>query len=235
MFSKRKNISIEYWTRIPELDSIEEIKPQPYKNYIPEWWKNMPNKTINNSGTAKICPSFSDVFSSAYVLPMWCDTLFKIDSGKVYWETPSKKFEWEHHEDDQFLNHSTYWFRQTVKNIMKPSCPWFVKTPPGYSIYQLPLFYDFNEDFITFPGIIHTDVYHQINPQIALFSNKKEMIIKRGTPLAIHFPFKRSKLKLDVRTQTEKDKSERAKGDLLFETKFFGGYKIRTKGFLNNV
>lgn len=233
MFSKNKKNIVEYWTRIPELNSIEEIKPQPLKNYIPDWWKNMPAKTIDGLGTAKICPSFTDIFSSAYVLPMWCDTLFNINGNSLYWETSSKKFEWESHENDQFLNHTTTWFKKNIRCIMKPSCPWFIKTPPGYSIYQLPVFYDFNEDFITLPGIIHTDVYHQINPQIVLFSDKEKFLIKRGTPLAIHFPFKRSKLKLKVRSETEEDKKTRAKGDLLFETKFFGGYKIKTKNFLN--
>lgn len=233
MFNKNKKNIIEYWTRIPELDSIEDIRPQPLKNYIPEWWKNMPTKTNNGSGTAKVCPSFTDVFSSAYVLPMWCDTLFKINGSNLYWETPNKKFEWEHHENDQFLDHATTWFRQNVRCVMKPSCPWFVKTPPGYSIYQLPIFYDFNEDFTTLPGIIHTDVYHQINPQVLLFSDKESFLIKRGTPIAIHFPFKRSKLKLTVRSESEEDKRVRARGDLLFETKFLGGYKIKTKGFLS--
>jgi hypothetical protein len=55
------------------------------------------------------------------------------------------------------------------------------------------------------PGIIDTDVWHEINQQILYFGNGKEIFIKKGTPLAHYLPFKRIESTLEIREQTEKD------------------------------
>jgi hypothetical protein len=224
----KKNPSIEYWTTVQGLETVNEIKPQSLKNYIPEWWKSIPS----GGRTARNCPSFTDVFSSAYVLPMWCDTKIIRDNNTVRWETPFSIYEWHYHSNDQFLDYSPTFLKEKVWAVMKPISPWHARTTKGYSIYQMPVFYDFNEDFSAIPGIIHTDVYHELNPQILMYSDKKEFMIKRGTPLAIHFPFKRSKVSLSTRYMNKEDEKNMMDAAAMVRTKFLGGYRMKTKGFM---
>lgn len=226
---KKNAPTIEYWTTVKGLENVDEITPQPLKNHIPEWWKSIPS----GGRTAKNCPSFTDMFSSAYVLPMWCDTKFRREGNNVSWETPYNIYEWHYHHNSQFLDHAPKHLGEKVWSVMKPISPWQVTTTKGYSIYQMPVFYDFNEDFSTIPGIIHTDVYHEVNPQILMFSKKQEFTIKRGTPLAIHFPFKRSKVDLITRRMNSDDEESMYNAAAIVRTKFLGGYRMRTKGFMS--
>ena len=55
---------------------IKEFQPQPAKNFMPDWYKNMPSDVkydtdynkIPNFRTAKLCPNFSDIFTEGFVL-----------------------------------------------------------------------------------------------------------------------------------------------------------------------
>ena len=231
MFKKNKdNPTLEYWTSIAGLTDIEDIRPYPLKKSMPEWWKNIPPSNFNKK-TVKHCPSFMDVFSSAYVIPMWCDTLITFRDSQIFWQSPSSEYQFEFHSNEQFLSYAPKWINQEVSAVLKPISPWFAKTPKGYSVYQMPVFYDFNENFSSIPGIIHTDVYHYINPQILIFSKKKEFLIKRGTPLFIHFPFKREKFSLSV-NEGNRDDAIFNRCNPIVNTKFLAGYRSFTKNFM---
>ena len=55
------------------------------------------------------------------------------------------------------------------------------------------------------PGVIDTDIFHEINMQLVYLTDEKEVFIKRGTPLVQYVPFKRSKIKPEIGTPTQKD------------------------------
>ena len=230
MIKKNKHY-IEFVSTIPGLSSIEECVPKPAVKFIPTWWKEMKHVPSYHhideavAGNVKNCPSFIDYFSQGYILPMWADTiLYYDDQTKDWsWRTSDPRFTYSNHNNDQYLDFSNHNFLGFDSYfIFKAHCPWRIITPPGYSTYQIPTFYHFNKDFSVLPGIRDSDTYHQINPQILIHSNKKEIFIPRGTPLAQYIPFKRKQDHGIVRDASEKDMLEFQKNDLSFTTKFPG-------------
>ena len=219
---------IEFISMADGLESIEECIPKPAKNFIPQWFKDIPPRVPN---TVKFCPSFTDYFSMGYVLPMWTDVRLSFnrvseDQTEWSWNTPSQNFTVEAHTDGQFTDYVKPSFLGIDGEIIfKANCPWRIITPKGWSVLQLPLFYNFNKEFSVLPGIIDTDIHHEINQQILYHGNKKEIEIKRGTPLALYVPFKREDayLDADVRFANEKDMKKINKQLLHFNTLFRPG------------
>jgi hypothetical protein len=202
-----KSDKIQFISTIEGLESIPEYLPKPAKNFIPQWFKDMPN-LVQETTTVKHCPSFPDYFSQGYIVPMWCDVKLKYDrEGNWSWNTPTSLASWDFHGNEQFLDHTKARFNGTEGQfVFKANCPWRIITPPGWSVLQLPLFYHFNRDWSVLPGVIDTDIHHEINQQVLYHGNGKDVVIKSGDPFVLYIPFKRSeKLKKEIRHQTEKD------------------------------
>lgn len=196
----------------------EKIKPQKIKNFYPEWMKKMPSKVPQeneygekiNLFTVKTCPSFVHWFQNGWVVPAWGDMKLQhnAETKSWYWRIgrDQNPYNIEVHPDEQFIDHADVNFLgEKPSKVFKLVCPWRLITPPGYSVYQMPMFYHFNKDWITMPGIIDTDVWHEINQQLLYFGEGKEIIIKKGTPIAQYIPFKRENSTIEVREQTEED------------------------------
>ncbi len=200
-----KSDKIKFVSTIEGLESIEECLPRPAKYFIPEWFKNISPKEI---GTVKDCPSFPDYFSQGYIIPMWADIKMNSDKEAWSWESTVKEANWDIHGPNQFLNHAKVKFNGSeTQFVFKADSPWLIITPPGWSVLQLPLFYHFNQEWSVLPGVIDTDIHHEVNQQVLYHGNGKDVIIKSGDPFVLYIPFKRSdKLKHEVRYQTEKEK-----------------------------
>jgi hypothetical protein len=224
MFNKKP--SIEFVSTINGILSINECLPKPYTNFIPKWWAD--KKIDPNIKSIKNCPSFPEFFSEAYVIPMWADTTFYVDGDRITIDTPRNDFfGWEFHPRQQFLDFAPKNISEGISQIAKASCPWNIITPKGYSVYQLPAFFDFNENFEVMAGTIRTDIHHQVNQQLMI--KKKDhpysFTIKRGDPLAIYIPYKREKFNYSYRYTTEKDEKRFGEMDFRIFSKFSGGYK----------
>ena len=200
----KKSDKVEFISTIEGLESIEECLPKPAKHFIPKWFKNIPSDI---DGTVKICPSFPDYFSQGYIVPMWSDVNLSFKDNVWNWKTPINDFNWEVHPNEQFLDYKKTSFNGIEGQfVFKAICPWKMITPPGWSVLQLPLFYHFNQEWSVLPGVIDTDIYHNLNQQILYHGNGKEVTIKMGDPFVLYIPFKRSnKLKHEIRYQTEND------------------------------
>ena len=168
--------------------------------HIPTWFKNV-NKSNDELSDANIktCPGFVDYFKQGYVVSLWCDLKINliIKNDKMYyeWSTPDKQYTFTTHKHEQFLYHVPKHVAEKTKIILKPDCPWKIITPKGYSVLQLPMYYNYSEDFEVLPGVLHTDVYHTINQQMCIFK-EGEFLIKKGTPLAMYVPYKRDNFDL---------------------------------------
>lgn len=203
---------IEFWTDVKFLNDIEELRPQPAKNFIPDWWKKVPANDatkLDYVPTVRSCPSFMDFFSQGYVIPMWADTILFQDpeTGFYQWKCGStgSEFMITPFNGHQFTDHNKHLSKgKDASVIFQFISPWKMKAPKGYSVMQLPMFY-WNQDFEAMPGVFDADIYPIINQEIAYFGNGKEVFIKKGTPIAQYIPFKRIDPKLEVREATEKD------------------------------
>jgi len=236
-FFKKKQPKITFWSSVPGLADIQPVEVA--TKYIPSWFAKTPRFTMDGEEklpTVKNCPSFPDFHRIGYVMKMWCDsrlTIKTLNDGEVVynWETPNDKLPWRFHGDNQFIDHLPANQRDTYKFCWKTECPWFVKTPPGVSMLQMPMFYEFNEDFEVLPGIIDTDFHYEINQQVMV---KKEgtIEIKRGTPLCMYIPFQRNEFEFECIDETPEFEKERKTSALNIFTKFNGlngGYKEKQK------
>jgi len=228
MFWKKSEPYVHYWSSVPAIEEIAEVQPAPLKKFIPTWWKEIPSSI---PGSARHCPAFTDMWSSAYVIPLWGDIEVGYTREGVQ-AVSAPLFRVDLHEDVQFLDHVPQWMNKEIMTIIKPASPWHVETPKGYSIYQMPMFYDFSKDFITMQGVLHSDAYHQMNPQIAVFKQEANpVLLKRGVPLMIHFPFKRTKYNMKVVERTDEMIYKEAKTNMIAGSKLLGGYRAYTKGY----
>jgi len=228
--------NIEFISTVPGLEDIEDCRPRPAKHFMPKWFKDVPATLPNEmkavpgakSGprvsTVKICPSFPDYFSLGYILPMWCDSklYFNPENGEWNWQTSTDSFTWDIHGNAQFLHWvPAHLYGSEAKFVFKTSCPWRIITPKGWSVLQLPLYYHFNQQWSVLPGVIDTDVHHEINQQTLYHGNAQEFQIDRGEPFVLYIPYERkTKLDLEIRAANEKDKKLFANKDVDLSSKF---------------
>lgn len=195
---------IIFVSEIEGFDLIEEFKPKLAKYYMPEWFKNMPhdnksffkiiNKLVPNIRTAKICPSFVDMFNEAIVLPAPCDIWLKITETEAFWRTSNEQIKMDYHENQQFVDYLPN--PKAVKGVFKLYYPYAAISPKGYNFYQVPMFYDFNKEWQVAYGQFRADSISQIVMQILYTSNEEEILIKAGEPLCMYIPYKRENYKV---------------------------------------
>jgi hypothetical protein len=240
-FKKKQQDVISFVSDIPGLSSIEECRPQPSIRYLPNWFKNTPRfDDLADSATIKQCPGLVDYFSQGFVVPMWSDTSLEYSKELDLWNVKSgslagsfgESAKWDGHNHSQFLKYSNHFFLDKETTfVFKTHCPWRVITKPGWSVYQLPLFYHSDQKFSVMPGVIDTDIHHEINQQVLYFDNSESVFIKRGTPFALYIPFERKRVDFEVRDENENDKRLFSANELNFMTKFTSGgaYRIMQK------
>lgn len=217
MFNK-ENPVVEFVSTIPQLKEIKDVQPYPANKLIPSWWKNMPYAIEENeikyrtdSNLVKQCPMFPDLFSSGYILPMWADTTlyFNSDSGEWRWRCGNQQspFKINMFGYQQFMQFVPYTYEGSkIKAVWQFENPWRIKTSKGYSVFQLPLFYHFNDDYSVLPGTYDGYNVYTNKLEVATFTDKKEIFIKRGTPLVQYVPYKKSNIDMFIRDETQNDK-----------------------------
>jgi hypothetical protein len=220
---------VEFVSTVPGLSLIEDCTPKPIQKFIPDWWKKLPTKKTmhnldeTNFGNIKVCPSFTDYFSHGFVVPMWVDSYLYYDEERdqYKWRTSTDDFKWHIHSNEQYISDVSHKFMgKDSYFVFKIQCPWKIITKKGYVLYQLPTFYEFNEDFSVVPGVLDTSVYNELNIQVLIHSTKKEIFIPRGTPLAHYIPFKKEKIEYKMREQNSEDKLRFATNRLMIDTTF---------------
>jgi hypothetical protein len=233
-------IKVEFYTSIKGLADTPDLHPRATKSFTPDWFKQIPSqKSLNNSEsvfnetkTVKICPSFPDYFSQGYVIPMWADTTLKYQTDIDTWEyrcgqLGDSPYKIEVHGHPQYLDYapSSNFLGKKSDFMFKFISPWELKTPEGYSVLQLPMFYHFDDNFSVLPGIIDTDIHHTINQQVTYHGDGSEIFIKKGTPLVQYIPFKRDQYELVVKEMDQEYLKIREKMLLNLHSSFEGGYR----------
>jgi hypothetical protein len=227
---------IEFVCTVPGLKDIKELQPKPAKHFMPKWFKDVPMDlpmdmkavpgAFSGDGVSSVkhCPSFPDYFSLGYIIPMWCDSKLYVDpeTQAWNWKTSTQEFGWDIHGQNQF----TRWANPSLQGeesnfVFKASCPWRIITPKGWSVLQLPLFYHFNQKWSVLPGVIDTDIHHEINQQVLYHGKGGEIQIDRGDPFVLYIPYERkSRIGLEIREASESDKKKFRVKDVEISTKF---------------
>ncbi len=66
-------------------------KPYPGLRNLPDWFKNLSNKTTGDFKTVKKCPPFLDAMSTGYIIPVPMDLIIAIDEKGEDWVLFPKK------------------------------------------------------------------------------------------------------------------------------------------------
>ena len=225
-WKQKEKPKIHWWSVIDGVDKVTPILPA--REFIRDWWKKVErfiSKKHDQKGTVRNCPSFPEYINQGFVVPLWCDLHITIKHDGFEWHTPDKMFSFSSHSDVQFRDYLPQHMKDNTSMVLKPSCPWRVKTPPGWSVWQLPMTYHYNPIFETLPGIIWSDIHHEINQQM-LMRQYGEFVIKRGTPLAMYVPYERNKYTYDVSGPNEQNSKWANTAYTHVRTKFKGGYKL---------
>ena len=248
MNKSKKDIPIEFIATVPGLIGDRDAYPRPTREFIPDWWRTPkvtdPLTSLHTGLKTNVrsCPSFPEYFSQGYVLPMWADTTLQFDKATGNWSwrcgRDGSPYIIDIHPNDQFLDYAPAKMQGVdVDFLFKLISPWRLKTPKGYSVLQLPMFYHFNQDFSVLPGIIATDMHHELNQQVAYHGKGEEIFIPKGTPLVQYIPFKRdSSFEMTVREKTIEDQKTFDTQLLRLTSRFLGSgaYKKHKKNLDNN-
>ena len=225
-WKQKEKPKIHWWSVIEGLEKVAPIVPA--KEYVPDWWKKverMIDNKLDNKGTVRNCPSFPEYITQGFVVPLWCDLHLEVHHDSWKWKSPEKLFTFNNHPGEQFRDWLPKHVQDNTSMVLKPNCPWRVKTPPGWSVWQLPMIYHYNPVFETLPGIIWSDIHHEINQQM-LIKQYGEFFIPRGTPLAMYVPYERNKYTYDVSGPNVKNAAWANTAHLHVRSKFKGGYKL---------
>jgi hypothetical protein len=209
--------------------------PQPAKNYIPDWYKNLPpfstghTPTINGhraDSTEKQCMPLFDTFTTGYIQEAWCDINIRVDSqGKISInsadpiesivmsrEGPNKIIPKDKNYQFSYTDHLN-WFSH-----------WEPRTPKGWSTYYSHPLNQYDLPFRTIDGIIDTDRWWIGGSVPFLLKTGFEGIIPKGTPLYQMFFFKRENWKSKILKYKDIEK-ERLQLHRKVFNHFYGGYK----------
>ena len=181
---------------------LNDLKPSPSSNWIPEWFKKIPPERTNTDfaltttrshSTIKKCTPYLDALTTGYMYVLPFDIEVSIDVNG------EKKLVWGPLRDaDQVLqidkggridgvnipdDYDQYAWR-FINNPM-------ITTPSGYSVLITHPFNRQDLPFFTQSGIVDSDKF--MFPMAVTLILKKSFtgILPKGTPIAQIFPFKR--------------------------------------------
>ena len=206
-------------------------RPQPAKNFIPDWYKSIPPFETGHSpkihgtranSTEKMCMPLMDTFTTGYIQELSCDIYVdKTDAGITLYQSNDAEDVFkignginrseEAISPGGYLNISASWWTR-----------WEPKTPRGWStLYTHPL-NQYNSPFFTMSGIIDTDKWWHGGAIPFFIREGFEGIIPKGTPIYQMVFFKRE----DWNSKTSKysEQNMRSLYDSVFNS-FYGGYK----------
>jgi len=206
---------INFVARSPYFEKVAP-KPYPAKEYLPEWFKDMPS--YNNppgysknflsviggasSTTAKMCTPMYDTFTTGYIIPLHTDLEVRILNGQptIHWRT--KVVPVERHGGGNYMNNTLGNTGLTVPDgyspiVFKWMNGWDFKTPKGYSCLVTDPYANENSPFKAIGAIIDTDKLSLSVLPPFWIKEGFEGIVEKGTPMVQVIPFKRESWKAE--------------------------------------
>lgn len=215
MFKRKKNL-VTFSITDDMLFDNPQLHPQPVSKFVPDWFRNVPSdlklptaphniEGLNQVKTVKTCPSFIDIYKEGYVILAPYDIYLRYDHDTEEWgfvtstvleNMTDSNTQIQEHLDKQMKDYLPD--SSNVHKVFKLQLPLTVNTPKGYNMRQIPMHYEFNPDWYIAYGVYKADIIPEVNLQLFYTSNKKEVLIKQGTPLCILAPYKREKFNYTV-------------------------------------
>jgi hypothetical protein len=203
---RKKNKKIEDYLEITFVARDELIlnaskSPEPSKNFLPEWYKNIPihhtKKPVfeesfgGNNSTLRNCMPFFDSWTTGYIMTTPCDVVVEKNfDGSGVTVSSSNFFDivsmrGAPNKNTMPIPQDYYQAEFTWKTH------WEAKTPEGYScLYTHPINRP-DLPFYTISGVMDTDKWYATGNHPFFIKKGFEGIIPLGTPMMTILPFKR--------------------------------------------
>jgi hypothetical protein len=260
----RKNNKIEFYTPLEELLHIENTYPSSSSDMLKNFMKavktsidNRPSETVDpikrSGGDIRQCPGIVQYMKTGYIIKAWQDIYIETDEegNAFHWRAATERESIPYiepdlvglaHEPDIASFPKDIFFdffprENTLKQVIKINCPWFVKLPKGYGALMLPVFHDNEERFTVLPGLLLTDYMEKLNIQVYWHRLGPEngCVIKAGTPLAKIIPIKLENWDVEVRKANLLDVKKRNIFHVSRHMYFMNTWKMCTKTMDNFV
>ena len=204
-------------------DDIPE--PKTAAANLPDWFRKTDNlikskcpfaftspTDVEAKVNIKNCPAVFDYMSTGYVIRAWDNLIIRNIDGSLYvnWE------KYVLHAGPDAHVFSTHYTKSQMSGLCgegeplyggfhKLLTPWFVKTPPGVSLYITNPSQYRDKRFTSVDGVIHPEEkpitlqwFFEWNKELPLNVSEENFdvnthVIKKGTPLMVVIPFKRDK------------------------------------------
>jgi len=171
---------------------ILELFPiTPAMEYLPDWWKRMPNqygKKLDNGlfqpePTIKRCQGFIDLYKTGFVIPLWCELLIGTDNHGGWAYINSDKMSIIQHEKEQYGNHFDDKLHIKILN------PWLLKEKTGVMFHWTGCpWNDINNKMMVMPGIIDFKFNNAAHINVFLAKEDMQTTVKAGTPMIHMIP-----------------------------------------------
>jgi hypothetical protein len=211
------------------------VHPQPAKNFLPDWYKNMPPYAIdreNPSGrqilvrnaesnaTAKKCTPMLDGMGAGYIVPLWCDVQVRqSDDGPVMsWRIKQGSVFQPHGDSARTVPAPFGYFQRVFKFLTY----FRIETPRGYSISVQPPAGHYQLPFCVIPAVIDSDRSVIDNNFPCWVQDGFEGIVEKGTPIAQVVPFKRTDWKSEMSLISPE--AHQRHSEIGFESNIFNNY-----------
>jgi len=160
---------------------------------------NIDNYQNTLTGVAK-CPGVFDIMHQGWILTAWCDIIIEVDLDKnfINWRVPEMLNGLTCGDD---FNKPVVSFISTanpemsipmkksdIPLLVKINTPWTVEIPKGWKLLLLPVSYSDDTRFKSTEGILRSEEYMEINPQLYWSVKHGSELIKAGTPLCQMIP-----------------------------------------------
>lgn len=173
-------------------------KPYPGSRNLPDWFKNLSNKTTGDFKTVKKCPPFLDAMSTGYIIPVPMDLIIAIDEKGEDWVLFPKKGDKEKYGKYTIVeSHDASQYPGTPfanMPVRKLYTPWIIETEPGYSLLFLPPINRFDLPCVPISGLVECDNYFNTVNFPCVFPTLRpgyEVRLNKGDPLVQVVPIKR--------------------------------------------
>jgi hypothetical protein len=228
----KKKPKVTFWTNVEGLDKL--TRPEKANKFIPQWFKKIKQDNNSSSSNIKLCTGLLNYFQQGFIVPLWCDLEIGLDDlGTVTWRSPSSSFTFSFHSDWQYKNYIPEHERDNIVAVVKPHCPYFAETPKGWSLMQIPMYYEFQQGWTTMAGVFPSFIYPELNQQIIIYRDffkdvprvdgMRTRIIPLGTPL-VHLVPVPNTFNSEVLEETEALRKKRLTASTMISQRFIKRY-----------
>jgi len=207
------------------------------------------NKVKGVNQTIKACPAVIDSYTAknSFIIPNWAAFMWRVQAATD--ENPAPTIElqgsdmawhWEtgvHPVEQMGATREKPPAKWAASNpvphlpAVKLVSPWMIKTPPGTSTIFLHPFFDYTLPFKVLPGIVHTDVWSEINFPVIWDAVDFDGWLKQGVPMIQMFVFRREEFsKAKISYFTSPKEMDDLRQSYMFDYSFSTRYKTVRAG-----